>query len=66
MQSCQVDLGSRASLNVTTNLPVWPSAGSTVPCRFDVQDSAFDTYGSPTARRYAASVGEAVDAKSDG
>jgi len=32
----------------------------------DVQDSAFDTYGSPTARRYAASVGEAVDAKSDG
>src|SRR5438046_5728718 len=33
---CHVDLGSRASLSVTTNLPVWPSAGSTVPCPFQL------------------------------
>src|SRR6185503_7617829 len=33
---CHVDLGSRVSLSVTTNLPVWPLAGSTVPCPFQL------------------------------
>src|SRR5437773_10362059 len=33
---CHVELGSRARLSVTTNLPVWPSAASTVPCPFQL------------------------------